>query len=322
MEASSDAAEPAFAAVDWGTTRFRALAARRRRRGRRRAAQRRGPARRPRERFAAVLERHLAAMGAAASLPVIICGMAGARQGWIEAPYVATPARFDEIFAGAVARPGQRARRPHRARARPARPRARPTSCAARKPSSPASPALHGPASGLHARHAFEMGRAIADGAVAGFQTWLTGELFSVLSTHSILRHALGDDPAKVSPDNPVFLQWLRRRAVAPRRCRPALVPHPRLDIAARHEAGRCGGSAVRPADRQRNRLGPQAIRERRLRCRAGRFGRARRSLRRSTRRCAGFTPTPADAETAVRTGLLEAARRNFGLDAGRRAKA
>ncbi len=49
----------------------------------------------------------------------------------------------------------------------------------------------------------------VADGAVAGFATWLTGELFSVLSTHSILRHALGADPAKVSPGNPVFQQWL-----------------------------------------------------------------------------------------------------------------
>ena len=36
----------------------------------------------------------------------------------------------------------------------------------------------------------------------------------------------------------------------------------------------------------------------------------------------AGFRTTPADAETAVRKGLLEAARRNFGLDAGRRANA
>ncbi len=45
-------------------------------------------------------------MGAAASLPVMMCGMAGSRQGWIEAPYVATPARFDEILAGAIAVPG------------------------------------------------------------------------------------------------------------------------------------------------------------------------------------------------------------------------
>ena len=36
----------------------------------------------------------------------------------------------------------------------------------------------------------------------------------------------------------------------------------------------------------------------------------------------AGYYVTPVDAETAVRKGLLEAARRNFALDAGRRAKA
>ena len=49
----------------------------------------------------------------------------------------------------------------------------------------------------------------VADGAVAGFTTWLTGELFSVLSQHSILRHALGPQPSKVSHDDPVFERWL-----------------------------------------------------------------------------------------------------------------
>ena len=33
--------------------------------------------------------------------------MAGARQGWIEAPYVTLPASLDGILAGAVAVPGQ-----------------------------------------------------------------------------------------------------------------------------------------------------------------------------------------------------------------------
>ena len=77
----------------------------------------------------------------------------------------------------------------------------------------------------------------IADGAVAEFQTWMTGELFSVLSAHSILRHALGTSPAKVSPDDPVFGAMARRRARASGRRRLASVPHPCLDAAAGHAA-------------------------------------------------------------------------------------
>src|SRR3954464_7684944 len=94
--------EPAFAAVDWGTTRFRAwlLDAAGEIVGERRSDE--GLLAVPRDGFAAVLEKHLGAMGATATLPVMMCGMVGSRQGWIEAPYVATPARFDTILAGAM----------------------------------------------------------------------------------------------------------------------------------------------------------------------------------------------------------------------------
>src|SRR5437899_12760858 len=56
--------------------------------------------------FAAVLQSHLEAVGAAPGLPVVVCGMAGARQGWVEAGYVDTPARLAEIVARAVPVPG------------------------------------------------------------------------------------------------------------------------------------------------------------------------------------------------------------------------
>ena len=44
-----------------------------------------------------------------------------------------------------------------------------------------------------------------ADGVITGFRTWLTGELFSILSKQSILRHSLGETPSPALPDNPVF---------------------------------------------------------------------------------------------------------------------
>ena len=57
--------------------------------------------------FSTILEGHLAALAAPEALPVIICGMAGSRQGWLEAPYVTVPAPLGAILAGAARVPGQ-----------------------------------------------------------------------------------------------------------------------------------------------------------------------------------------------------------------------
>jgi 2-dehydro-3-deoxygalactonokinase len=57
--------------------------------------------------FAAVLASHLAAVEAPDGLPVIVCGMAGARQGWVEAGYIDVPAPLSSILTGAVPVPGE-----------------------------------------------------------------------------------------------------------------------------------------------------------------------------------------------------------------------
>lgn len=99
--------QPAYVAVDWGTSSFRLwlvdrsgdiLGERRSQEGMM-AAGKLG--------FPAVLQSHLDAVGAADGLPVIVCGMAGARQGWVEAGYVDTPAPLASILKHAVAVPGQ-----------------------------------------------------------------------------------------------------------------------------------------------------------------------------------------------------------------------
>ena len=99
--------QAAYVAVDWGTSSFRlwlvdgarnVLAERRSHEGMMAAAE---PG------FAAVLQSHLQAVGAAPGLPVVVCGMAGARQGWVEAGYVDTPARLASILQHAVPVPGQ-----------------------------------------------------------------------------------------------------------------------------------------------------------------------------------------------------------------------
>ena len=99
--------EAAYVAVDWGTSSFRlwlvdragnVLGERRSHEGMM-AAGKLG--------FATVLQSHLEAVGAAPGLPVVVCGMAGARQGWVEAGYVDTPARLASIPEHAVPVPGQ-----------------------------------------------------------------------------------------------------------------------------------------------------------------------------------------------------------------------
>src|ERR1700731_2507695 len=96
-----------YVAVDWGTSSFRlwlidraagVLQERRSQEGMMAAAK---------LGFAAVLQSHLDAVGAASDLPVVICGMAGARQGWVEAGYIDTPAHLALILQRAVPVPGQ-----------------------------------------------------------------------------------------------------------------------------------------------------------------------------------------------------------------------
>jgi 2-dehydro-3-deoxygalactonokinase len=50
--------------------------------------------------FAEVLQQHTGEWLAAGEMPVVMSGMIGSRQGWIEVPYVACPAGPDEIAAG------------------------------------------------------------------------------------------------------------------------------------------------------------------------------------------------------------------------------
>ena len=71
------------------------------------------------------------------------------------------------------------------------------------------------------------------DGVVTGFATYLTGELFAVLSKHSILRHSLGENPPAATPDSPAFRSACDRSAGKRRRYRLQPVPHPRRDPAA-----------------------------------------------------------------------------------------
>ena len=98
--------EAAYVAVDWGTSSFRLWLVDRAGNvlGERRSHE--GMMVAGKLGFATVLQSHLEAVGAAPGLPVVVCGMAGARQGWVEAGYVDTPARLASILKHAVAGAG------------------------------------------------------------------------------------------------------------------------------------------------------------------------------------------------------------------------
>ncbi|WP_136659543.1 2-dehydro-3-deoxygalactonokinase [Nitratireductor sp. XY-223] len=180
------------AAIDWGTTSFRiwllseggsVLAERRSHEGMTVAAE---------TGFETVLESHLQVLKAPASLPVVICGMAGSRQGWQEARYLTVPALLSEVVARAVHVDGpSRDIRilPGLARRDTKRPdvmRGEETQLLGAFSGTRTSGLACMP--GTHSKWVTVGKRSVTD-----FSTYMTGELFGLVARRSILRHAVGD---------------------------------------------------------------------------------------------------------------------------------
>jgi 2-dehydro-3-deoxygalactonokinase len=190
--------EPAYVAVDWGTSSFRlwlidragkVLAERRSGEGMLAAAK---------AGFAAVLQSHLATIEAPDHLPVLVCGMAGARTGWVEAGYVDTPAPLRAILNRTARVPGE-ARDirilpgiAQRDAARPDVMRGEETQLLGALGLAAAGEALVC-MPGTHSKWV-----RVTDGTVARFATFMTGELFSAISRDTILSLAIaGADDAE-----------------------------------------------------------------------------------------------------------------------------
>lgn len=292
----------AIALVDWGTTSFRLwladregtiLAESRGREGMMHAAE---------EGFETVLSRHLSAVEAPPGLPVLICGMAGARQGWCEAPYVAVPAFAENLAERAVAVAtdlGEVRILPGVSQAAPERPdvmRGEETQlmglAAAGTDGLVCMP-------GTHSKWVrFE------DGAIAAFSTFMTGELFDVLSRHSILKHAVDPEtgPKGVSE---AFLAALRPGSPETALARIfALRAGQLLGFAERSDgAAALSGTLVGAEIGAAHSLYPSF--ETVTLVASGPLA----GLYEAALRQAGFVVTCADAEDATRRGLLAAAR-------------
>jgi 2-dehydro-3-deoxygalactonokinase len=204
-----------YAAVDWGTSSFRlwiisesgaVLAERRSGEGMTTAAK---------TGFSSILEAHLAAVAAPPHLPVIVCGMAGARQGWIEAGYLDTPAPLSAIIKAAVTVPD--ANRDIRIL----------PGLAQRSAEAPdvirgEETQLFGAISQLgNGSHLVCMPGThskwvrVTGGIVDGFSTFMTGELFDVIAKHSILSHAVAD-AGSFANDDPAFLSAVVKAVKTP----------------------------------------------------------------------------------------------------------
>ncbi|VIO74269.1 2-dehydro-3-deoxygalactonokinase [Bradyrhizobium ivorense] len=193
--------DAAYVAVDWGTSSFRLwlmdaegrlLGERRSDEGMTVAAQRG---------FAAVLQSHLDALDVAADLPVVVCGMAGARQGWVEAGYIDTPARLSDILDGAIAVGGQ-ARDIKILPGIAQRDAADPD--VMRGEETQLLGALGGDARddpivcmpGTHSKWVH-----VRAGTVERFATFMTGELFSAIARDTILAHAVAGAAEAIDRD-------------------------------------------------------------------------------------------------------------------------
>lgn len=296
-----------FVVVDWGTSSFRGwlISA---------AGETRAESRGPEGMlhcvgagFAPVLRAHLARLGAPDGAPVLICGMAGARQGWAEAPYLKTPTRLDALHESAIRvdAPGDIRILPGIAQAERDRPdvmRGEETQLLG-----VTEPGFTGLVCipGTHSKWV-----RIEAGRIVEFSTYMTGELFAVIAQHSILAHAV--EPAgPVAADSAPFQAGLATALAAPRaltaslfrlRAAQLLGFEPRADGAARL-SGLLIGAELADA---MHRHGP--LRSLRL-LGSGDLGR----LYAAALAAQGCEVTAIDAEQASRRGLGKAAVRIWG---------
>lgn len=188
------AGQAAWIAVDWGTSNLRAwgidaegeIAFAR--------SSDQGMGKLTRDAYPGVLTGLLSdAIDIAAPMDVLICGMAGARQGWLEAPYLDAPADLRSLAARGVS------------------PEVAGSSLAATilpgvcVRTAGAEDVMRGEETqllGLHALQPRFAGLVVMPGThskwatlegerITRFSTAMTGELFEVLRSHSVLRHSL-----------------------------------------------------------------------------------------------------------------------------------
>ena len=180
-----------FVAVDWGTSSFRLWSLSAKGEVTDRASGPFGMAGLDRNDFGVVLEERLDCLSIGKEIPVVICGMAGAAQGWYEAPYVSAPTALSQLGAGAVKVPGIE----RDVRILPGIQQQDPADVMRGEETQllgllAAQPDFAGIVClpGTHSKWV-----QLQQGCVVKFTTCMTGELFALLSNQSVLKHSTAD---------------------------------------------------------------------------------------------------------------------------------
>ena len=182
-----------WVAVDWGTSNLRAWAIDGHGAVTGTASSDRGMGKLQREEFPASLTKVLEQLNRhETNVEVVICGMAGARQGWLEAPYLEAPTDLDALGQGAV---------------HPTMP-----DTGIRVSILPGVCQRHGGENVMRGEETQLLGLAklspgyagmvcmpgthskwarLEDTRILGFTTAMTGELFELLKSQSVLRHSM-----------------------------------------------------------------------------------------------------------------------------------
>lgn len=206
---SPDGTVPRLIALDWGTSALRAYLLGAGGEVLERRAEPSGILNVPGRDFAAVYDAITASWRSKhPDLPAIASGMIGSAQGWIEAPYADVPADIETVARALAVVPdvglrivsglAQRGRAPDVMRGEETQ----------LFGAMAAVPALAGGGlvvlPGTHSKWA-----RVARGRIEGFTTYMTGELFAVLSRHSILGR-LGDVTTADDASDPAFVRGVR----------------------------------------------------------------------------------------------------------------
>ena len=192
------ATEASWVAVDWGTSNLRAWGIGPDGEMRFSRASGSGMGRLARDAYPQTLIDLLGGDFAASgpAVDVLICGMAGARQGWMEAPYLGTPAELGDLWSAAVTPtlPGSRFL-----------PRILPGVCQSVEGAEDVMRGEETQLLGLAALLPGFSGLVVMPGThskwvrltgtrIERFSTAMTGELFEVLRMQSVLRHSVDVD--------------------------------------------------------------------------------------------------------------------------------
>ncbi|APX94886.1 2-keto-3-deoxy-galactonokinase [Halomonas sp. 1513] len=213
-------------AVDWGSSNLRAWAIGDDGRGLARGGSQRGMlSLAPGDYETALLEVVGDWLPVGRRTPVLVCGMAGARQGWCEAAYLPLPARLDDLARGAVSPTVADPRLavqllPGLCQTREGAfdvMRGEETQLAGLVADDGAFSGLVG-LPGTHAKWA-----RLEQGAVSRFTTCLSGELYGLLARQSLLKHSIGEDDLAAPGDREAFVSAVRDLHANPGRYSAAL---------------------------------------------------------------------------------------------------